>query len=194
MNGKYAIKTLLSFAFLAGMTPVFATGLVTNGTFDGNCAGWTTSFDDGFTCSATEGNPGFALILNNGPGPVPQATQTILGLQVGDLYEITLDAKTHYNCCNDAVVPGAGVGIDGQQFDFLITNNQPWTTYTFDFTYSGGSNVLELSAQRNGTDSDGEFDNVDINLLGASSVPEPSSLFLIGGGLLALASTKFRKK
>jgi PEP-CTERM motif-containing protein len=187
------VKVLLCLVLLVGVTPAFA-GLVTNGTFDNNCAGWALAQTDGFTCSATEGNPGSALVLNNGPGPVPQASQSISGLLVGGLYEITIDGKTHYNCCNSAVTPGAGVGIDGRQFDFLIVNNQPWTTYTFDFTYSGASNVLVISAQRNGTDSDGEFDNVDINLLKApSGTPEPGSFLLIGAGLIALGGRKLRR-
>ena len=137
---------------------------------------------DGLTCSATEGNPDFALILNNGPGPVPQASHTITGLQLGAVYEITWDAKSHYNCCNSTTPAGAGVAIDGNQFDFLILNNQPWTTYTQTFTYGGGSNTLVLSSQRNGTDSDAQFDNVDIALL-SSPVPEPGSLALFGGGI-----------
>ena len=180
----------LYLILLLCVSPAFA-GLVTNGTFDNNCLGWTLAQVDGFTCSPTEGNPAYALVLNNAPGPVPQASQTIAGLQVGDVYQITIDGKTHYNCCNDPTTPGAGVSIDGNQFDFLIVNGQPWTTYTFQFTYSGGSNVLVISAQRNGTDSDGEFDNVDINpVQSESGVPEPGSLFLLAGGMVGLLALR----
>jgi hypothetical protein len=175
--GRFAILLLC-------VSPVFA-GMVTNGTFDSGCIGWALSQTDGFTCSATEGNPGFALILNNAPGPVPQASQTISGLQVGAVYQITLDGKSHYNCCNSATAPGSGVAIDGNQFDFLIVNSQPWTTYSFQFTYTGVSDVLVISSQRNGTDADGEFDNVDINQVGTAA-PEPGSLLSLGGGLAAL--------
>ena len=139
-------------------------GLVTNGTFDNNCADWNYAGFGNF-CDTTGGNPTPALVLNDAPGPVPLGSQSIAGLVVGDSYEITLDAKTYFNCCNNPVIPGAGVAIDGHQFDFLVTNNQPWITYTFDFTYDGGSDNLVLSSQRNGTDSDAEFDNVDINLV-----------------------------
>jgi hypothetical protein len=185
------MRILLIGFLAAAASSAFGSTLVFNGTFDSNCAGWTIANSDGNTCSSTEGNPGFALILNNGPGVVVTASQTISGLVTGDDYEIVLDAKTHFNCCNSPVTPGAGVGIDGQQFDFLITDNQPWTTYTFDFTYGGGSNTMVLSAQRNGTDSDGEFDNVAINQL-TSGAPEPASVVLIGAGIAALAS-RFRK-
>jgi hypothetical protein len=187
------MKTLRSLALLLFAMPAFA-GLVVNGTFDSNCAGWALAQTDGFTCSSTEGNPGFALVLNNGPGPVPQASQSIAGLQIGDIYQITIDGKTHYNCCNDNTIPGAGVGIDGRQFDFLIVNGQPWTTYTFNFTYGGGSNLLVISAQRNGTDSDGEFDNVDINLIGsAGSAPEPGTLTMLGAGVALIIGSRLRR-
>ena len=52
--------------------------------------------------------------------------------------------------------------IDGHQFDFLVTNGQPWTSYSFSFVYAGIGSTLALSSQRNGTDSDAEFDNVSI--------------------------------
>ena len=182
-----------SLVLLLFAMPAFG-GLVVNGTFEAGCTtNWTITQDDGGNCSSTEGNPNFALILNNGPGPVPQAAQTIAGLVVGQNYQITIDGKTHYNCCNPPGTPGAGVGIDGQQFDFLILNSQPWTTYTFNFTYTGASNVLVVSAQRNGTDADGEFDNVDINLV-QSGVPEPGSFVLIGAGALLLIGSRLRRR
>jgi hypothetical protein len=184
--------SLILFLSILWATPSFAS-LVTNGTFDNDCAGWTLAQTDGFTCSSTEGNPGFALILNNVPGPVPQASQDIGGLVIGVAYEITLDAKTHYNCCNSPSTPGAGVAIDGNQFDFLILDNQPWTTYTFDFTYAGGSKTLVLSAQRNGTDSDGEFDNVAISP-SSPGVPEPGVSVLLGSGIAALLGLRLKKR
>lgn len=164
--------------------------LVTNGTFDSGISGWSLSQVDGFTWSSNEGNSGGALILNNYPGPVPQALQTISGLVVGTTYEITLDAKSHYNCCNAAVTQGAGVSIDGHQFDFLVTNNQPWTQYKFDFQYTGVSNSLILSAQRNGTDSDGMFDNVSIT----ASVPEPETYAMLLAGLGLVGGIANRRK
>src|SRR4051812_14602899 len=177
------MTTLLRWVLLMALALPASAGLVVNGTFDGNCAAWAFAQTDGFTCSSTEGNPGSALVLNNGPGVVPQASQTIAGLQIGTIYQITLDAKTHYNCCNATVLPGAGVGIDGQQFDFFISNSQPWTPYSFTFTYGGGSTLLVVSAQRNGTDADGEFDNVDINAV-AAGVPEPGTIAAIPSAML----------
>jgi len=180
---------------LFGALPFVArasTELVTNGGFDSGTTGWSLSQTDGGTWIGSGGNPGGALILNNSPGPVPQAAQVIAGLIVGAKYEISLDAKTYYNCCNSAATPGAGVGVDSQQFDFFIYNGQPWTHQVFDFTYGGGSNTLVLSAQRNGTDSDGMFDNVSMKLI--SGVPEPGTYAMLLGGLGVLGLVARRRK
>ena len=141
---------------------------------------------------ASNGNPGSALVLNDAPGPVPSASQNISGLTIGTNYQIDLDALTFYNCCNSATVPGAGVSIDGHQFDFLVVNNQPYTHYTFNFTYSGVNSLLVLSSQRNGTDSDAEFDNVSITAVPNGNVPEPGTLTLVSLalGLVAMRSRR----
>ena len=185
--------SILLAILAVGASPSFA-GLVTNGTFDNNCAGWTLVNTDANWCSGTEGNPGGALILNNSPGVSPQASQTIAGLVVGDVYQLTLDAKTHYNCCNSAYGgQGVAAGIDGQVFDIAIYDSQPWTTYTFSFTYGGGDNTLWIATQRTGTDADGEFDNVDITG-GSASVPEPATLSVFLGGALVLAGMRLRRR
>ena len=188
---KIAIGAAAGVLLLAN--PTFAANLITNGTFDSGTAGWSFASADGTTWASSEGNPGGALILNNSPGPVPQASQSIAGLVVGTEYQISLDAKSHYNCCNNPTTPGAGVGIDGKQFDFLIVNRQPWTHYEFAFTYAGGSNLFVLSAQRNGTDSDGEFDNVNLTALSAP-IPEPESYAMLLAGLGLLGFMARRRK
>jgi hypothetical protein len=190
------MKLMMLLCVLVLSAPAFA-GLVVNGTMDSNCANWSFTNTDGFTCATTGGNPGGRLILNNGPTPPnapPQASQSILGLEIGKSYLITWDASSHYNCCNPSSAnPAAGVQIDGELFEFKVVNNQPWTPYSYSFVYNGGSNVLVLSSQRNGIDADAQFDNVDINLV-VSAVPEPSSVLLVLGGFLATLAVRNRRK
>src|SRR5688572_25290450 len=93
---------MLLLCALVLSVPAFA-GLVVNGTMDSNCANWTFTNTDSFTCAPTGGNPDGRLILNNGPTPHgshPQASQVILGLEIGKSYRITWDASSNYNCCN----------------------------------------------------------------------------------------------
>lgn len=182
----------LMVLFLLTSASAFA-NMVTNGTFTSNCSGWALTNADGFNCSTTGGNPGGRLILNSGPGVVISASQAISGLVINTAYRISFDASSHYNCCNSNVTKGAGVGIDGKQFDFFVYNGQPWTNYFFDFTYAGGSNVLVLSSQRNGTDSDAQFDNVSLAPLQAP-VPEPGTWFLLTSGAFALFISGRRPK
>jgi hypothetical protein len=171
----------LTFVAFAAALPASA-GLVTNGTFDGgSCASWTASptpFNTHFfnECSATGGNPGGFAILNDNPAVPVQMSQTIAGLSIGIQYHLTWDMEDVYNCCASGVVPGTGASIDGNLWEFVVPDGQSWQSYSETFTYTGGSNVLVFSAQRNGTDTDAGFDNIQLTAL---SAPEPSTLPLV---------------
>jgi hypothetical protein len=112
-------------------------------------------------------------------------SQAIGGLVVGTQYTLTWDMQSAFKCCGSTTTPGAGAQIDGNTYEFIVLNTQGWTPFSRTFTYTGASNVLTFSAQRNGTDTDAGFDNIVLTAL-ASGVPEPSSLALIGAGLAAV--------
>jgi hypothetical protein len=183
--------TLLSIASSALFITLGAQAtLITNGDFENGDTGWTGVTGGNFIHSGG-GNPGKSLVLNDGPGPVPTAYQFVSGLVSGTTYDINFDAKTFYNCCNDAAILGAGVAIDGNQFEFLVTNGQSWTDYSFTFVYGGGDANLFLSSQRNGTDSDAEFDNV--SLTAATVIPEPSIIALFALGIVCIGFARRRQ-
>ena len=168
-------------------SPLFA-DFVNNGGFDaGSCADWTASptpFNTpGYNqCLATGGDPGGLAILNDSPGVVPTMTQAIIGLTIGDSYTLSWEMESAYGCCSSSTVPGAGAQIDGHLWEFIVPNTQGWTHYRETFTYTGTSNLLVFSSQRNGTDTDAAFDNIQI------TNPEPASFGLMCGacGLLFL--------
>lgn len=185
---------------LATLVPASGASLVTNGTFDSNCSGWTFANTDSLTCATTTGpagqtgNPSPFAILNNGPGVVPQMTQTIAGFTVGTSYTLTWQMESAYRCCSSSTTPGVGAEIDGNLWQFIVPNTQTaWTNYTQTFTFTGTSNVLRFTSQRNGTDTDVAIDNVAItaNTTGPG-VPEPRAALLVASGL-ALAFWRTRR-
>ena len=187
------MKTLICLlaVLAAAGVPAFAdANLVTNGGFDSGCSDWTgvptsfntTNYNECVTALPTyypnalqNGDPGGFAVLNDNPRVLTSMSQAITGLTVGTQYQLTWDMASAYSCCSSSVVPGAGAQIDGNLWQFIVPDLQPWTAYSETFTYAGGSNVLTFSAQRNGTDTDAAFDNISL-----SAVPEPSTPLLLG--------------
>lgn len=182
--------------------------VITNGTFDSNCTGWTaTSVDSNGGCRATEGNPGGMFLINNGGASAtnPSIEQTVTGLVVGQTYLLQGDFKNYYACC--AAQPNNpnafGVEIDGVVREFDVTlgaydfnsglSSAPWQSFSFQFVYSGTSSILRLTGERNSQDVDVAVDNLQISdVVTGGNVPEPSTLALTGAGLLAFALRRRR--
>jgi hypothetical protein len=198
MRMRYMIVLLVLAAGLSlplSATSIPAPNLVLNGDLTSNCGSWVTVNTDKYFCQAPNptraiGSSGGYVILNNNPGIVPMMSQALGGLVIGSQYALNWDMRSAFNCCNSANVPGIGVAIDGHLWQYTVLNNAPWTHYSLLFTYTGISNVLVFTAQRNGTDSDGAFDNIVVSPTG---VPEPASFSLLLGGLLSLAGFARRR-
>jgi hypothetical protein len=185
MFKKCLAVSVLSFALAS---PAMA-DLVTNGSFTGgSSADWTASptpfntsgYNQVTTSCGTEPS---CAVLNDGPNVLLTMTQTISGLVNGTTYDLTWDMKSYYTCCGSSTTAGAGAGIDGQQWLYILDNNPNWASFSDTFTYDGGSDVLTFYAQANGTDEDAAFTNIALNAE-APVVPEPSSLVLMATALL----------
>ncbi len=92
--------------------------VITNGTFDTNCTGWTaTSVDSNGGCRAAEGNPDGMFLINNGGASAtnPSIEQSVTDLVIGQTYLLQGDFHNYYGCC-DALpnnVNAFGVEIGG---------------------------------------------------------------------------------
>lgn len=183
--------TLISVLALGALALSASAATITNGSFDAACAGWTTL--SGF-CHIT-GNPDNSYVLNDSGqvGTDPSVSQTVAGLVVGNSYTLSGDYRNFFACC--AVFPVAnafGVEIDGVLREFAVNiggSTAPWQSFSFNFTYTGVSDLLRLTGERNGSDADVAVDNIVIADFTppANNVPEPGTAALLGAGLAAAA-------
>lgn len=173
-------RLLLAVAALA-ITASAAT--ITNGTFDNSCAGWTGADLGSAGCQGTGGNPGGFFILNAGGDPLsdPSVSQSVTGLVIGQSYRITGDLRAAFLAV--PVNNAFGAEIDGGLFQFNLTTPVfDWRSFSFDFTYAGGTSVLRFTGERNGSDADIAIDNIAIAILpstGGGNIPEPSTWLLL---------------
>ncbi len=192
---KIVLATCL---FALSVTANLSAGLVVNGNFEAGCVGndapnWTAATVDGSGgCRTTGGNPAGSFILNSNGDPAtdPTISQTLVGLVLGQTYTITLDYQIAF--VGGSLTNAAGVSIDGHLFQFNLFNDSTWRTFTTNFVYGGGSAVLALTGERNGSDNAPRVDNVDVNPVVAGQVPEPGTFAMIGLGALVIGVLRRR--
>ena len=147
-----------------------------------------------------EGSAGTCnLVIPNCPGGIAQTFSTLAGQQ----YDVTFDLAG--NPLNFPIIKTVSVSAAGQSQNFSFnvtghgTGSMGWTTHTWTFTASGSTTTLEFDTADNPATGWGPaLDNVDVTLSSTvppeSTVPEPSTMLLLGGGLLALAAGRMRRK
>jgi hypothetical protein len=122
--------------------------------------------------------------------------QLVTGFQSGDLYILTFSAES--SCFG--VVP-LTVSFNGQQsateyptVTSAYTDPQSgWETFSVEFVANSGNEYINFSTTGSYPDIDSTGPFVALSDPAISSTPEPSSLLLLGTGLLGLAFVAFRK-
>jgi PEP-CTERM motif-containing protein len=180
-----------------------AVNLIQNGDFEivapSNATGgfWTTfNIDGAGGWQATGGNPGGNFILSAAGQAAtdPTAEQSVSGLTVGALYAIGVDVA----CGHPGFCPGTG-----NSFGILLDNNMATPIFEAPtpptgefvhfgtlFTATNTMHVIGIAGERNQTDADPRIDNVTLECVRncpAETVPEPTTLLLLGSGVAALA-------
>lgn len=191
--------------------------LITNGDFEacadeaGNplnstCGDWSfanfAAVNDGI---GVGGSKGVRVESNGSASTDPTAIQSVSGLVVGDAYQLSWDLDLRIDAGGSPAVPSFGVFLDDQIFAnalFLLTiPSDGYVGRTADFVATQSTHTFifagELDSRSNGTgttDVSYNLDNVSLERLQQSEVPEPGSLMLFGIGLAGLGALRARQR
>ncbi|MFY7865150.1 DUF642 domain-containing protein [Roseateles sp.] len=198
---KILTLTLALAPMLALAGPSLGQNLVHNGSFEANSliggqwttykslSGWTIGNNqielrNNVAGSAFDGK-NFAELDVYGNSSISQAIATI----AGQWYELSFSYANRADSNKGAKSNGLGwsfAGLSGEVGKNTATN---WTTFSTRFQGTGKLETLSFSALGTSDGYGTSLDKVSVN-----AVPEPTSLALMAGGLLAMGLVSRRKK
>ena len=197
--GKISIAAILAAGSMFALTGPASANLVTNGNFDADSppvqtapAGWTLtpapSGSDFFVGPNDFGGFSPPNAANFGAtGAFDDTLSQVLSTVAGQTYTISFElAHDATNAENDF---SATFGAD-QILSLTNTPSFGFTLFTATAVASSGSTTLSFNGRENPAWY--ELDNVDVE--GATAVPEPSSLAIFGAALFGLGMFSWRKR
>lgn len=180
------LRLALPFALVICLgQAAFAANLVTNGGFEtGSFTGWTQSGNTSFTGVVNAPVHSGSFAASFGPegslGFIDQILATVPGVKYTISFWLQNDGGTpnEFQSLFDGVIHA----------DLLNFPGQPYTFMSYDAVASGSSTDLKF-----GFRSDPAFIHIDDISVTPNTVPEPSTMVLLGLGVLGVASLRRRR-
>jgi len=210
------MKNTLKGLIIAGslIASSASASLITNGSFESDVGltgtqwgvfdsidGWYKSNGAGIevqrnTVVNAQDEDQYVELDSHNAGSNSSMSQDLLGLVVGDIYQLDFWYKARTNSTNDnGINVGWGASPDLYPFTYAFNVDgvapMDWTHVSGLLTATSENMTLTFSAVGTQNTLGGFIDNVSLN---SHSVPEPGSLALLGLGLLGLSASRNRKK